>query len=246
SVGVKRQYCGALGKIGNCQVAVSSALIADGRPWPLAIDLYLPAEWLAEDDRRAAAGIPDTVVFREKWRMALTQVRTALKAGFQIEGVVADADYGSTAAFRTQLERLGLRYGVAIRGALTLWTAEAQAAHSAAALADAIPVDQWQPVTWGTGTKGPLAGVFLELAVRPWSRRAIQARSWPTRSLSISGSPSRGARGRRGPWPGTSSRCAYGRRRRAGTGGCSASKRRTAPVGSTTCSISRPTPRCRT
>jgi SRSO17 transposase len=33
--------------------------------------------------------------------MALTQVRTALKAGFQIEGVVADADYGSTADFRT-------------------------------------------------------------------------------------------------------------------------------------------------
>jgi SRSO17 transposase len=171
SVGVKRQYCGALGKIGNCQVAVSSALITAGRPWPLAIDLYLPAEWLAEDDRRAAAGIPDTVVFREKWRIALAQVRVALKAGFVIDGVVADADYGSTAAFRTQLERLGLRYGVAIRGAVTLWTAEAQRAHAAAALADAIPADQWQPITWGQGTKGPLRGQFLALRVRPTRRR---------------------------------------------------------------------------
>jgi SRSO17 transposase len=35
SVGVKRQYCGALGKIGNCQVAVSSLLIGAPFVWPL-------------------------------------------------------------------------------------------------------------------------------------------------------------------------------------------------------------------
>jgi SRSO17 transposase len=166
SVGVKRQYCGALGKVGNCQVAVSSVLIDAGRPWPLAIDLYLPAEWLTDADRRAA-GIPDAVTSREKWRIALAQIRLAVKAGFQIDGVVADADDGSTAAFRTQLERLGLRYGVAIRGVVTLWTADAQTAHAAADLADAIPAHQWQPVTWGPGTKGPLAGQFLALRVRP-------------------------------------------------------------------------------
>ena len=171
SVGVKRQYCGALGKIGNCQVAVSSVLLAAGRPWPLAISLYLPAEWLADADRRAEAGIPDTTPFREKWRLALTQVRTVLKAGFQIEGVVADADYGSNAAFRAQLERLGLRYGVAIRSVVTLWTPEAQAAHAAATLADAIPADQWQAITWGQGTKGPLRGQFLALRVRPTRTR---------------------------------------------------------------------------
>ncbi|MEO5739739.1 MAG: transposase, partial [Vicinamibacterales bacterium] len=45
SAGVQRQYCVALGKIGNCQVAVSTALIADGRTWPLAFDLYVPVPW---------------------------------------------------------------------------------------------------------------------------------------------------------------------------------------------------------
>jgi SRSO17 transposase len=150
---VKRQYCGALGKIGNCQVAVASALIADGRPWPLAIDLYLPAEWLADADRRAKAGIPDTAAFREKWRFALVQVRVALKADFVIDGVVANADYGSTAAFRTHLEGLGLRYAVAIRGVVTFWTEEAQTPLAAATLADAIPPDQWQLIAWGAGTK---------------------------------------------------------------------------------------------
>ena len=58
SVGVPRQYCGALGKIGNCKVAVSSALITDGRTWPMACDPYLPKSWTDDADRCAAAGLP--------------------------------------------------------------------------------------------------------------------------------------------------------------------------------------------
>jgi hypothetical protein len=80
--GVQRPYCGALGKIGNCQVAVSSALIADGRTWPLAFDLYVPVSWTDDAARRTAAGIPATLQFREKWRIALAQVRAILQAGF--------------------------------------------------------------------------------------------------------------------------------------------------------------------
>lgn len=116
SVGVQRQYCGALGKIGNCQVAVSTALIADARTWPLAFELYLPQSWMTAAARREAAGMPDTARFREQWRIALGHVRTVVKAGFTLTGVVADADYGSNAQFRDGLERLGLRYALAIRG----------------------------------------------------------------------------------------------------------------------------------
>jgi len=117
SPGVQRQYCGALGKIGNCQVAVSSALIADGRTWPLAFDLYLPTSWTDDAARCAAAGIPPTVRFREKWRIALAQVRAVRQAGITITGVVADADYGSNAAFRAALTRENL--ALSILGPLT-------------------------------------------------------------------------------------------------------------------------------
>ena len=158
SVGVRRQYCGALGKIGNCQVAVSSALIADGRTWPLTCELYVPASWTTDVPRRTAAGIPETLRFREKWRIALAHVRTVVKAGFTVAGVVVDADYGSNAAFRDGLERLGLRYAVAIRGVVTFWTAGARRTATAAGIAAAAHPDAWQTVTWGAGTTGALTG----------------------------------------------------------------------------------------
>lgn len=166
SVGVQRQYCGALGKIGNCQVAVSTALLADGRTWPLSFELYLPQSWLDDPVRAAAAGIPPATRFREKWRMGLAHVRTVLKAGFTLTGVVVDADYGSNAAFRDGLERLGLRYGVAIRGDLTWWTPGARRADTATVIADASLAAAWQPITWGAGTAGPLTAAFYAVRVR--------------------------------------------------------------------------------
>jgi SRSO17 transposase len=166
SVGVQRQYCGALGKIGNCQVAVSSALIADGRTWPLTFELYVPVSWTSDAPRRAAVGIPETLRFREKWRIALAHVRTVLKAGFTITGVVVDADYGSNAAFRDGLERLGLRYAVAIRGEATFEPTGAGLTATATVIADTAGPSDWQTVTWGTGTNGPLTAAFVAARVR--------------------------------------------------------------------------------
>ena len=55
SVGVARQYCGALGKIANCQVAVTAALWTGVRAWCLGAALYLPEEWLTPRGARAGA-----------------------------------------------------------------------------------------------------------------------------------------------------------------------------------------------
>ena len=107
---MQRQYCGALGKIGNRQVAVSTALIADSLTWPTSMELYLPKDWITDEARRTAARIPPSMGFREKCRIALAHVRTVRQAGIAIEAVVADTAYGQVAAFRTGLERLGLRW----------------------------------------------------------------------------------------------------------------------------------------
>src|SRR5262245_9487755 len=52
SVGVARQYCGALGKIANCQVAGTAALWPGARAWLLGALLYLPQSWIEDSTRR--------------------------------------------------------------------------------------------------------------------------------------------------------------------------------------------------
>src|SRR4030095_8973860 len=80
SVGVARQYCGALGKIANCQVAVTVALWTGGGAYLLGATLYLPKEWVTAAARDRAR-IPGTVPFQEKWRQALTLLRQVRASG---------------------------------------------------------------------------------------------------------------------------------------------------------------------
>jgi SRSO17 transposase len=168
SVGVARQYCGALGKVGNCQVAVSTALIADGQAWPTSLELYLPDAWLADESRRTAAQIPPTLGLREKWRIALTHVRTVVAAGFTIEAVVADAAYGGIAQFRAGLERLGLDYVLAVPYFLSARVASGAPSESLAAIANTLAPAAWHRVR---GSRGLSAARFAAIRVRPLKSR---------------------------------------------------------------------------
>jgi len=173
SVGVQRQYCGALGKVANCQVAVSTALIAGKMAWLTSLELYLPQLWTDDEHRRAQARIPRQLPFREKWRIALAQVRTVLAAGFTLEAVVADAPYGETAQFRAGLERLGIAYVVAVPYSVGARLAGTRARESLAALANRLAPSAWHRIRWGQGTKGPLEARFAVVRVHiPKSRSA--------------------------------------------------------------------------
>ena len=170
SVAVARQYCGALGKIANCQVAVSTALLAEHQAWPTTMELYLPEEWAEDADRRARAAIPRSLPFRPKWRIALTHVRQVRASGLQIDGVLADAAYGNVHAFRTALDRMGLRYAVGVATRLTVQVIGARRRHPIGRVIRRLPHDAWYRITWAQGTKGPLAARFAALRVRPTPR----------------------------------------------------------------------------
>jgi SRSO17 transposase len=170
SVGVQRQYCGALGKLANCQVAVSTALIAGKLAWLTSLELYLPQTWM-DDDHRTQARIPPPLPFREKWRIAVAHVRTVLAAGFTVEAVVADAAYGEIATFRAALERLGVTYVVAVPYFVGARVTGTTARDSLAAIANSLAPSAWQRVRWGRGTKGPLEARFAAVRVHiPKSR----------------------------------------------------------------------------
>ena len=203
SVGVARQYCGALGKIANCQVAVTAALWTGTRAWLLGALLYLPQSWSEDANRRAATRIPSTVSFQEKWRQALTLIRRARAAGLHLTAVVADAEFGDITAFRRQLHQWRLPYALGVSRQLTVFRGT-PAVHippssrtgrprsqlvlvhdtrpiTVRAVALALPARAWRRVTWRNGTNRPWAARFAAVRVTPaneWRNRRLAPEVW--------------------------------------------------------------------
>jgi SRSO17 transposase len=189
SVGVAKQYAGIVKKVTNCQVAVTAALWTGVRTWLVGAELYLPTTWLTAD-RRAAAHIPPTVRFEEKWRLALTLVRRVRAAGLTIEAVLADAGYGASATLRTALDRMGLPYVLGIAADTTVFAGcprlrpprrtgrpghpETQPQLPGGTrvwrMADLIrqqPAAQWRRVWWRNGRHRRWSAEFLAVRVVP-------------------------------------------------------------------------------
>ena len=114
SPGVKRQYSGTLGKIGNCQVTVSVHAVGERGSQPLGWALYLPQEWCVDRPRRRKAKIPDEVVFQTKPQLAGALCEQA--AGWELPRapVLGDCAYGDNCDLRTGLHEHGLEYVLSV------------------------------------------------------------------------------------------------------------------------------------
>jgi SRSO17 transposase len=198
SVGVAHQYCGALGKQANCQTLVSLTLATEEVPIPLVLRLYLPEQWIKSGGRRAKAAIPDSAVFRPKWQIALEHIRRVIDAGVEFGDVLADAGYGSCAAFRHALDEMKLRWAVGIAPTQRVYAEDVEvhlppasasggrprkhpvASEKPVAAKDAIAAlgrNAFRSVSWRKGSRGkPLRASFAIRRVRvadgPGSRGA--------------------------------------------------------------------------
>jgi SRSO17 transposase len=123
TVGVDRQYCGATGKVDNCVVTVHLGYAAKAFHTLIDSDLYLPEKtWCGNLARRRAAGIPDSVTFRPKWRVALDLVTHAVGNGVPFRWLTADEEYGKAPEFRRGVQAAGLLYVVEIPRTVYGWT----------------------------------------------------------------------------------------------------------------------------
>jgi SRSO17 transposase len=187
SVGVAHQYCGALGKQANCQCLVSLTLAMDEVPVPLSLKLYLPSDWASDTKRRAKVGVPEGIGFREKWRIALDEVKRVKRSGVRFRTVLADAGYGACSEFRNELSALGYTWAVGVLSNQRVYpthvttrmprpspkggrprkrAVSSHVARDASDVIEALGSSAFRSVTWRTGSKGPLRGRFVACRVR--------------------------------------------------------------------------------
>jgi len=208
SVGVARQYCGVLGKQDNCQVAVSVSVANEQASLPVAWQLYLPREWALDKARRTKAGVPSDVAFATKTQIALGQLERLLWQGAPRHCVLADAGYGVDTGFREHLDELGLPYVVGITSAVVVWPpgveplppkpyggmgrpavtprrTRTRQPVSVKTLAEQVPAQAWQTISWREGTNQSLSSRFAALRVRHAGGNSGRARLKPQQWLLI-------------------------------------------------------------
>jgi len=170
SVGVQRQYTGSAGKTTNCQIGVSLTACTATEQLPLDMQLYLPESWTGDPIRRKRARIPDDVIFRPKWRIALDMIEAAVQAGFPVGVLLGDAAYGNVAEFRDGVHSAGLDYAVDVQSTTVVRrvfkNGREGKAQSLFELARSLPRKAFRKVTWREGTRKTLWSRFARMRVR--------------------------------------------------------------------------------
>ena len=191
SVGVKRQWCGQLGKVDNCQVGVFLGYASQQGYTLLDRRLYLPEEWVTDEaytDRRVKCGVPDDITFKTKPELALEMVKAVADSGqLRFRWLTCDEEFGRDPAF---LDGVGhyVWYLAEVSPDTSVWlerptttvpqwsgrgrkptrerlVAGQPAAQSVAALAAAIPAARWSRHSIKEGAKGPLVADFATIRV---------------------------------------------------------------------------------
>ncbi len=191
SVGVKRQMCGELGKVANCQAGVFVSYAGSEGYTLLDRRLYLPQEWVEEEayaERRKKCGVPDDVHFQTKPQLAAEMLQAIEAEGsLPYRWLTCDAAFGRDTHF---LDTVGdfVSYFAEVDWDTRVWLARPATAVptwsgqgrpptrlrlvegepdalTVAAIAQTLPASAWQRLKIKEGSKGPLLADFACLRV---------------------------------------------------------------------------------
>jgi len=119
--GVQRQWCGTVGKQENCIVTVHLGYARNDFHSLVDGELYLPESWSEDRQRCRAAGIPDELVYRSKWKIALELVDRARQHGVVFEWLTFDEGYGGKPLFLQGLDGRGQLFVAEVPVTFSCW-----------------------------------------------------------------------------------------------------------------------------
>jgi SRSO17 transposase len=183
SVGVARQWCGRLGKVDNCQVAVYLGYVSRKEHALVDTRLYLSREWAKDKKRRKKCGIPREIRFRTRHALALEML---VEHGEVLPHawIAGDDEMGRSSAFRRDLRALGERYVLAVPSNTLVRDLEASPPEYGGRgrrpqvpymrvdrWCEALPDSAWTTIDVRDGAKGPLVVQAVKRRVQAKSDR---------------------------------------------------------------------------
>ena len=192
SVGVKRQYCGEVGKRANCQAGVYLGYTSRQGYTLLDRRLYLPQEWVADEryaERRRRCGVPAALTFKTKPTLGWEMIQAVHQAStLRARWVTCDEAFGRDTSLLDHIDGIGLWYFAEVPHDTQVWRQRPATAvppwsgrgrkptrtrrqageaepEAVALLAASVPADRWVRRTIKEGSKGPLVAQFAALRV---------------------------------------------------------------------------------
>jgi SRSO17 transposase len=192
SVGVARQWCGALGKVANCQASVVAAYASQHGSTLVDRRLFLPQAWFdqAHQHLRTECGVPGELAFQSHSALAWEMVQSLhTRQVLPFDWVLCDEGFGKDPTFLDHLDAAKLLYLAEVPHATRVWLArpptrvppatgkkgrppskerlapDAPPPERVDAIAAQVPAEQWQLYQIREGTKGPMVAEFAFLRV---------------------------------------------------------------------------------
>ena len=192
SVGVKRQYCGELGKTANCQAGVFLAYASQYGYTLLDRRLYLPEEWVTDAayaERRQACGVPHDISFTTKPALGWAMIEGVVQAAtLRCRWVACDEGFGRDTDLLDKIAGVGLWYFAEVPHDTQVWqarpatavpdwsgrgrkptrervVADAPPPQTVAALAQGLPASAWSQQLIAEGSQGPQVAEFRVVRV---------------------------------------------------------------------------------